>query len=49
MRSSLAAEPEVPIDFAPSSFASCTQATPAPADTPVISSHSPFASRPYGG
>ena len=44
--SSLSAEPDVPITFAPSTFASCSEATPTPEDTPLMSSHSPAFSRP---
>ena len=32
--------------FAPSAFASCSDATPTPDETPLISSHSPAFSRP---
>ena len=38
---SFSAEPDVPITFAPMSFASCSAATPTPDDAAVISSHSP--------
>ena len=40
------AEPEVPMTFAPSALASCSEATPTPDDTPLISSHSPALRRP---
>ena len=45
-RSSFSAEPDVPITRAPSSFPTCTAATPTPDETPVTSSHSPARNRP---